>query len=507
MSECTPIAAANGSHTNAPMWIYLDGHHLSIRHVPECLRVLAARRLRWHGETGVGSAVESLVSPEVRFANAGLIDLVAYILRRDGIDYQLVSTELGIPHLEPPSIELLPSIGPCDPEYLQLLHTRSRALIRYGADCRVASFIHELALSFPHTTLAVAVSRSSDRDALSAELRKWNLDVTIAHASTAPALPGRIVIGTTCCFAHPIIECWKRTFLIVPNALDVISDRAQDVLLQADARFRLVGLLPIVKRLSPRERDRLAGTFGLDELVIPAHGYLGRRVCVHWRLFRNVRPPSSPERFSDRKKREIWLYRDRNRVIAGIALSAAGQIRSGSATPANAVDRGDPTRNLAVTVLTEGLEHALELAAMIPQWPVLTGSDIEHHGLGNRQQPILQKIKNRATADHQPNAISTFAGLTANRLLTTDILIWAGAGFGAPPLPDAGLRTTAFASHPLLIIDIADGPARWLRRMTEARRNAYADLAWFPPDVDRQDALIERFLDSRWRPHRERASF
>jgi hypothetical protein len=103
----------------------------------------------------------------------------------------------------------------------------------------------------------------------------------------------------------------------------------------------------------------------------------------------------------------------------------------------------------------------------------------------------------RPTTAEFPDAIATVSGLTGERLASTDVLLWASAGPAPPPLPEAGLQTTFEGPRPLLIIDLDDRPAKWLRRATEARNAAYIERGWFAPGVDPHVARIERFLSSR----------
>jgi hypothetical protein len=481
--------------------IDIFGQRLSVRPHPSCLSELLTRRFcarEGEGDVGVQTTLESLIAPAIPFANAGLLDVVEFVLGREGIEFERIF-ESSFPPLDAPRLENIALHGAADLALLQVLNRRARGVVRYGPHCSLAWFIQQAALAYPDATFTVVTSRAGDRDSIAAQLAKRHLDVTTVQTANPPIHVGRVAVSTWYALGHPQTESWRRTFMLVPNAIDAISARAQDVLLQPDATFRLFGFLPADRRLSPRERDLLACVFGLGELVIPTHGHVGRHVCVDWRRFRNSAVQNADLSHSERKAALIWRNRDRNRLITGIARAAATE-----RTPENllqsiagATSQEARTRPLAITVLVEGIDHAARLASMLPEWPVRTAPTLDCSGLSDRQTQVLNQGIRRPMTVEFPHTIATVAGLAADRLASTDVLLWTGGGPAPPPLPETGLQTTAEALHPLLIIDIDDRPARWLRRATEARTAAYAERGWFATGTDSYEARIEQFIAMR----------
>ncbi len=478
--------------------ILLTGHRLNIRPVPSCLDRLRTQRLRGAPDCN-GSAVqsesESLLFSARPFTNGGLLEVICGLLQEAGTDFEIVDEEPVIPPLDLPSTGYAHLRAPSDAALLRLVCLRHRALVRYGHGCKSARFIEQVARAYPDATLIIATSRAAERDRIAAQLRKRGIELAKAYTARPPARNNRIVVSTWYGLAHSEIETWQRTFLFVPNALDSLHTRAQDALLQSGARFRLFGFLPMGRMLAPRERDLLACVFGLDDLVIPEHGRLARPVGVIWRPFRHPPLANASKSALDRKQVHFWNNPARNRLIRRAAqLFFAPQPRDVQQPEIPRIDSENSAAR-PVTLLTESVEHAVELAALLPQLPIIVEQNCELSGLSPRQRRIFEegaRLDNRIR-----HAIATINGLTAERLGVTEILIWAGAGKCPPMLPPGGLLDTLEHRRPLLVVDINDTGTNRIRRTTVARQNAYEDRLWFNPRESDTVRRIERFLAQR----------
>ena len=316
---------ANSIRIDRPV-IAIEGHRLDVRPVPQCLERLRIRTLTVRDgqeHAGVLRTGTPLVPPPFPLATGGLLDVVEHLLNREGITYERVH-DVRFPKLDPPKLENIPQHRPPDPALLQVLRHRCRGLVRYGR-CDLSWFFAQAVQSYPDATFAVVTSCAGDRDAIAAGLVDQQLDVTVVEAAHRPDRVGRVVVSTWYGLGHSEIESWRRTFLLVPHAVDAISSRAQDVLLQPDSAFRLFGFLSTDQRLSARERDLLACVFGLDELVIPKHGCVARPVGVAWRRFRHRTVRDTNRSLAERKATHLWGNHQRNRLIAGIARTLASE--------------------------------------------------------------------------------------------------------------------------------------------------------------------------------------
>lgn len=506
----TPLSPSSGITTAKSMHVEPDlsahlrrvcvnlrGHSLWIDPMPQCISQLATSRLQYtssDGGSGIEGTMQSLLDPSIQRVNAGLIDILGHILSQEGLAIEVAVWEPSIRKVGPPQLEKLPHNDRVDSAWIELLHHRTHGLVQYGRACDIGWFLEQALLAYPDATMAVATSRTRDRDRVAESLRRQGAHVAVAGGSLTPAECGRVVVGTLTALAEPAIECWRRHFLFFPEALDAISVRGQDLILQADTRFRVFGFLATDTRLAQRERDLLACVFGLDATVVPRHGHTGRPVRVAWRRFRHGGRSDSDRSLAAQKRQAIWRNRERNRLIVQLALGFLGQRRQrDDASDAEATTINHPLR---VTILVDNVDHAVELGRLLPAWPIRAALTVDSSGMRRDLARLLDEALHRPASDSL-YVIATVDGLAGDRLASTDVLIWAGAGLAPPPFPPGSLETTTDAMHPLLVVDIDDRPHKWLRRSTEARRAAYIDRGWFAPGVDRKTALVERFLARR----------
>jgi hypothetical protein len=132
-------------------------------------------------------------------------------------------------------------------------------------------------------------------------------------------------------------------------------------------------------------------------------------------------------------------------------------------------------------VLVEGLDHAAELARVLPGWPVVAGP-----GAASRRGPLGDALRR----GHELNllrvrrAVVTAEGGRRLGLARVDVLVRADGGVGLPPIPDSAFAVPATRERPLLLVDCADRHHARLRVWSRRRQEAYRARGWAPAGVD-----------------------
>jgi hypothetical protein len=310
---------------------------------------------------------------------------------------------------------------------------------------------------------------------------------------------GRVVIGTPYGLADDGAELNKRALVLFPRAQDALQEHAQTALMTADPRFRLFGFLPADCKFSPCEQDWIRATFGFSEVTIPRHGFVERPVRTVWS------PVDGGPRFPlgasvlELKRLGIWQHPVRNRRIARIA-------REFSRRDINWLRERVPEFAMAgiastacrVLVVVEGVDHALALAKLLPDWPVIVGDGVCEAGFDRYQRQLL--AQRRTMPSTTGLMIATLAGLAQPGVLdfnSVDVVVWAGGGSHLPPLPAEMLICRPEQTRALLLVDVADRHHPQLRRWSRYRREEYQDAGWIAPGTDPVKARIDRFLTQR----------
>jgi len=515
-SEPSSRSGSQGASRRAAEIVYFN-EHLHIE--PPCPEVTA--RLSTVNRTAVTDDVhgfrlqmrrESLLEPkqvqltsrttvDVHRPNAGLAPAVSRLL--DQLDY--------VPVMRPrwPQPACLPAPdevgvrwrGPCDMQMLELIREHDHGLVRYdgrgGVD--LAWLIAQIALAYPLAKLAVVVASMSMGYSLRQRIARWVRGVTVLNARLATRRVDRVVIGTAYGMADHAVELNKRNIVIFPKAQDALHERAQTALMTADPMFRLFGFVPTDCTLSPYEQDWLLASFGFAEVTVPRHGFVERLVRTVWSPVDGGPRLSHDANVLALKRQGIWQHPVRNRRIARVALEFARRdlawLRQRVPEAAPAGSASAPCR---VMILVEGVDHALVLASLLPDWPVIVGEDVIEDGLGHDQRRLL--AERRALPNATGPVIATTAGLARSGVLdlsTFDVLVWAGAGAHLPPMPADRLICRPEQVRGLLVVDLNDRHHPHLRRWSRYRREAYLDAGWFAPGDDPIEARVDRFLAQR----------
>jgi hypothetical protein len=445
---------------------------------------------------------ESLLEPRVPRPNAGLLPAVCRLLGQAGC--QKITLRRSS---EPPATLPVPAEGAvrwqglCDTQMLAMVQTQDHGLIRYGAHSGIdlAWLIAQIALAFPQATIAVVVASVDFGHRLRQRIGQWVRGVVVLDARPNTRPVGRVVIGTPYGLADDAVEFNKRDVVLVPRAQDALQEHAQVALMAADPRFRLFGFLPADCKLSPSEQDWIRAMFAFSEVFIPRHGFVERPVRAVWSPVDGG--PRLPLGVSvlELKRLGIWQHPVRNRRIARIAAEFS---RRDTAWLRHRVPEvavvASMTTACRVVVLVEGVDHALALANLLPDWPVIVGDGVCEAGFDHYQRQLF--AQRRAMPNTSCPVIATLAGLALHGALdfnSVDVLIWAGAGKHLSPLPADRMICRPEQARALLLVDFADRHHPQLRRWTRYRREEYQDAGWIAPGTDPVKARIDRFLARR----------
>lgn len=485
--------------------VTVERHGRWLRVQPPCAGVLGAletvcRVAEDDGGHGyrVREQLEPLLHRGAVDSDAGLELIVWRLLQKAGYRVQRRWMAGKPRRLPAPDVSRVHPLGPCDDQLFSFVRANHEGIIRYSRPrINLAWLIAQLALALPEATIAVATASKDAAERLVRQLRKWLPDAGMATAKYCPQGFRRVIAATFFGLADPWVEVEKRDVVVVPDAREAISQRGRTALCPMDARFRLFGLLPAGCKLSPRERDRIVAIFGLKQIEIPRHGY-------HLRPIQTVMLPieGGPHIPFDTgvlalKRQGIWTHPIRNRRIARLAEAIRKPDTCWLDQHAPAVGRAIQGEQCPhVTVLVEGVEHALALAERLPGWPIATGPEVIADGLDRQQR--RQLIERHVEWSDSGHCIATTTGLATVNVAALDVIIWAGGGQHLPPLPKEMLACkAAMQQQPLLLVDFRDRHHPRLRRWSRQRMAAYAVAGWFPPGVDPLLARVDAFLAQR----------
>jgi hypothetical protein len=428
---------------------------------------------------------------------AGLGPVAREALRRAGC--RIEDRGQAPPPLPPPDLTRLEGLGAVDRTLLDAVRRHDRALLRHGPGIDPALLVAQVARAWPGLTVTVPVARRADAWRLGRALRGLLPDVSVVTGQGGPAEVGRVVVATFTALGHTaryrlpgyrMFDISWTDILVVPDALSATATVARGWLGHA-ARARVYGLLPLGAKPSPLQEDLLRAVLGFEEAVLPRHGHCERPVLVLGHRFTGGVPLPPGLAGVALQRRGVWQHPIRNRIATRLAAAcAAGTAQAVLGPAAAGITPG-------AVVLAANAEHALALAARLPEDWLLLASDVHEEGLTPEQVRRLHRPVSPFRAGPL-YAVATPAVLPNLDLSCAGVLVRADGGVGPPPLaieqlaePDDG------PARPLLLVDLDDRHHPTLRRRARLRRQAYAVRGWFAPGTDPVQARVEQFLATR----------
>jgi hypothetical protein len=432
---------------------------------------------------------------------AGLLPVVLRFAAKAGYAARIQGRQAAV--LPEPDGQSVERLGPLDGGFLRCVRQHDRALILYEPSAvDPAWLVAQVALAWPHRTLAVAVTRVEEARRLRDQVRPYLPGVVaVTSRNQVPdAAIGPVVIATYNGLGCTGIEVEKRDVVLTLHAVEASRPYALSCLGHAK-RARVYGLLPIDIALAPFDQDVVRLLFGFEEVEVLRHGAPEVRVEVVW--CRKVGCPAVPEvaDLLEVKRQGIWRNHARNRQVARLArrLQAGEWPALGKDFPAG------PGKPPGVAVLVENVEHAEALAPYLRGWALAT-----HHGWRSR---FVAKSFDETQGSVAPvtayeqGVIATALGIEVVDWTGIEVLIRADGGVGLLPVPPSSLGQIVFrennlpeplqADARLLLVDIEDRHHPLLRRRSRQRQPAYAGRGWYAPGVDPVQARVEQFLTNR----------
>ncbi len=493
---------------NRPDLIRLNqnGQHIADNDDFRLLGDITVRRLVAHDDDSHGydvrKACQSLLfsEEEFRIPNAGCIPLLRKKAARLGttLSVHCIPPIRRLP--EPTSRETLGYPGLAD---FAFHNERGSIGIPEGFEATI--IIYELALAYPHQNIIALGNQVGTLEEIAAKLKerfeaeRRDLIVEVAHGRRPLNLDvddnrPRIICSTFTEAAD--LDFATSDMVLFLDARNCVHAQAQPALETMDAQFRLFGIVRRGQPLSPYEEGGMMGVFGPELIDLMAHCYTRRDVRVA--LVKNRQHPIELERHgSDFDYRCVIHNERRNRLIARLAKALAvrdpGPCRDHRAIFdwCDWYERG----RLNVTVLVDRLDHALALHEKLPTWPIIARENISLRGYSKRVRRLFRpRVPSWDFVRWQivmTDAAEDFHGYAS------DILIWAGAGPCAAPLPNSWLAGSSHFSRPLLIVDFHDAFNAQTRKWSSRRMNEYARGNFFPVGVCPSDGRIRRFLESQ----------
>lgn len=445
----------------------------------------------------------------LRIPNAGCLPLLSYRAAKQGFHLRVQQTPAISKLPEPENREDLNH--PHLPEFVRSVE---RGLIRIPATFNESIIVAELADAFPECNILVLGANLAALEHLQHGLHAARVETDGAEADHGPIpivhdrqpliltnneeMP-KLILSTFLGAGN--LDFAISDLVIFLDAEQCVHERAQLILEQIDARFRLFGLTRAGRKKAPYEAGMVMAVFGPELIDLMADGGMRRDVHVAW--VQNKQPKIHQERVNrDFDFRCCWHNERRNRTIATLAKTLA------SGTPFDPQKHrnvaawfdGRPYRPQAVTILVDRLIHACALAKKLPEWPIIAGEDLDLFGLPVWVKTRLKRDRRGWRDGHQQIVLTDAAASFDGH--HTDVVIWAGAGPYGAPIPKGWLGQRPGTELPLLVVDFLDLFNDQTREWQRKRQKDYEHHDIFEAGVDPVIGRIERFLGNHSRGQR-----
>jgi hypothetical protein len=397
--------------------------------------------------------------------------------------------------LPDPQLGELARLGPVDHGLLRLVQRHEWGLVRYGSGpIDPAWFVAQITLGWPELKVAAVARRHDDVLQFAERLRAFLPAVTVLAGRGCPTTVERVVACTYQALGHAVHQAFDIAWLDLLVALDGVEATLAVPMswLARGVRARMYGLVAADVNPAPLDRDHMSCLFGFAEVSIPRHGHRERPVRVLRHPIRGgMRLPPGLAGVALRR-RGLWRHRVRNSQAARLAAACAAGTAHEVLGPAAA--DAPP----GVVVLASNVEHAVDLAARLPEdWLLCADWGACEAGL----TPDQVRLLHRPTTPFRAGplyAVTTTAVLANLDLSCAGVLMRADGGTGLPPLAPAQLvEPDDGPARPLFLVDFDDRHHPLLRRWARERREAYAERGWYDVGADPIRKRVEAFVAGR----------
>lgn len=438
---------------------------------------------------------QPLIGTSSTVPHGGLASVVGYLLLCEGYDVEVIG-----PHVRP--LEQLSVLeggqGAHNPHVIKFICDVTHGIIRHNLSAAdVDRVCVEIASNLPRARIAFVSSQLARAEQLRSALEAPGLQVLFATAGRCENAETRVAVVTPTGLAHREVIPDPFDVLVFLDAAQVATERSQLAVL-ASGRARIFGFAAVRQFPALRIRHLMMAAFGPEEITIPCFGYRSCDTEVASIKITGGRPIRDSLTGAKLNRTGIVKNAVRNRRVAKLARALVehnSEILESMCPCVAEVVQGA----CATVVVCDNVEHAFELASMLPTWRIVLGED-ELAGLSGEQQQAIDSVPYDPFST--PKAIVTVAGLRSMDLSDFGAVVWAAGGMGMPtsaivlPIcqPDQPRR--------LLWIDCDDRFQQQLHRASRVRRQDYVDNGWF--DVGRNAVVcrIEQFLNDLSRGQR-----
>lgn len=470
-----------------PLHVNRNGHCLSISPEDEhhlggrlCVPVRRPTSDSDHGYD-VLERLEPLVSG-VRIANSGMLKLLWLLLRSRG--YAVDKDFL-------PTIPVAPEhrcFGTDFPEALRFMFNNVGGILRVGKDVDLAALVVAIIWQFI-TDRIVIIGRGKLLRSVYCGVRDlfpnrfWfeqnAVFVDDKHPYVEENEYPQVAFSTP--YAAADIGAEHCKYAILVDAFDSLHSQVNDFLTQVDARFRLFGIQQVRRRPTRYEQAILYRVFGFEQIELESHNRVRRDVRHDFVPIQGDCPQGAvvprTQRTTGRKadlivpRRAYVYHKRRNQKICRIARDLFDQ-------------------DVPVVILVEQLDHAIQLATRLPDWPIyarpesdLSGIRCEMRACINPPVPTRRYgLKAIVVAD----AARQFPGYYAKGI------IWAGGGYSVR-VPRPWLFEFRDHQYPARIIDFLDRFSPEVFAASEHRRAMLNRMGIFDLNAEASLERVKRF--------------
>lgn len=435
-----------------------------------------------------------------RIPNAGCLLPLFYWAASRGVYVrrQFISGIAQLPH--PVNLDVLDYPG-----LAEFARTCERGLIQIADGFNAAIVIGELADAFPGQHIVVLGSDIATLYRLQGQLFKAMEQAGIPETEREPIpvvhdrqrLPladdeqmPTLVLSTF--LGAGEFDFAISDIVIFLEARQCIHARAQTILQQIDARFRLFGISRAGQQMSPYEAGVTMAVFG-PELIDLMPGGQTRR-DVHVASVKHEQQWIPGQRNATEFFRKcIWENDCRNQAVANLAEALTNaDVNEELPNDVAAWLAERDSKPQAVTVLVNNLHHARALSQKLLDWPVIVNEDSDLSGMvGSFRNRVKRNRRRWLNGSHQivmTDATQTFDGRHS------DVIIWAGGGPHPPTIPNFWFGQRQDVERPLLIVDFHDNFNAQARNWSRKRQNGYGKQDIFGVGVEPVIGRIRRFL-------------
>lgn len=417
-----------------------------------------------------------------RMPNAGLIDVLSLRALKRG--YRLAE-------ICESSISTLPEPADVDqvdyPAWVRFVHREHRGLVKVPGQFDIAVLIANLVVAYP-TARIMFLGRINNLKPVYARLLRLVPQETRREKQLAFVRNGRTLRLTEendvprVIFCTPMaaadLDSEKCDIVVIDDAFECMHETMQWPLVQVDGKFRLFGILRRDRKPKPYEKARIHQVFGFRQLDLMDGGRVRRPVHFAWIRHAGQAPAGSvitTPAIGNRRSiesvdpQEAYVHNHkRNEQISRLAkkLRTGAPLRESRFKDIRRWLNGRESQQRGVTVVVEHLDHAIQLARKLDNWPIIAAAKNNLHNLS-------KSTKRRIIARPQQwlpcQIVVADEGWTCGGF-HSDVVIWAAGGV-AITLPEFWTFTRNSADRPLLVIDFLDDFTEATRKWSYQRRH------------------------------------